>query len=253
MSITCQFNGRLGNIVFNIAQMIAHSKKHNLQYYVPTNAWACTGGVPSISVLSTGPAPFQPTVYNEPMENGQPYYHEIPVKDNVLFKGYYQSFEYFEQYRQDVLDAFNLPCITEYGVVSLHIRLGDCLSQPDAFPLAPKEYYDNAIQYMIERGYTRFRVFSDTMPMAREQFNSTTYPTCTFEYREGYNELEDYINMTQCEHNITARSTFSLTAGWMNQNPNKIVLCPSIEYKWWTGQNRNLLTGTEHWLTQINW
>lgn len=254
MSITCQFNGRLGNIVFNIAQMIAHAKKHNLQYHIPGHAWACTNGIPSITVPNTGPAPFQPIVYNEPMDNGQPYYHEIPVKDNILFKGYYQSFRYFEEYRQDVLDAFNLPCITEYGTVSLHIRRGDCIAQPDGFPMAPTEYYKRAVLYMQAAGYNRFRVFSDDIPWCKNEFTDNNYPNAVFEYREGYSELEDYKNMVQCEHNITARSTFSLTAGWMNQNPNKIVLCPSPEqHYWWRGQNKDMFTETEKWLTQITW
>ena len=93
---------------------------------------------------------------------------------------------------------------------------------------------------MQKRGYNTFRLYSDDIPWCKEEFTIDNYPGATFQFSEGKSELEDYISLTQCEHNITARSTFSLTAAWMNQNPNKIVLVPQ-ENMWWKGQNRNLL------------
>lgn len=260
MSITCQFNGRLGNIVLNICQLIAYAKRHNLDYYIPTNAWACTGGIPSITVPSTGIRPQSPTQYPEPVDaQGHPYFHDIPAMDNVEFIGYYQSFLYFDAYRDDILAAFNLPYHTEYGVVGISSRRGDCINQmipgtnTFAFPIAPREYYQRAVQYMIDRGHTHFRVYGDDIKFHREEFTTNNYPGATFEYSEGRSELEDYISLQNCEHQVTARSTFSLTAGWMNRNPEKIIVCPTMEIPWWHRMNKNLLTGTEHWLTQLLW
>ena len=54
--------------------------------------------------------------------------------------------------------------------------------------------------------------------------------------------------MSGCEHKITARSTFSLTAAWLNQNPDKIVLVPQ-ERTWWRGQNKDLIPD---YFTQIH-
>lgn len=241
MSVTCYFSGRLGNIVYNIAMMIAYCKKYNLQYYVPTEAICCTNRVPSITVPSTGPKPVNPKRYKEPnMTHGHPYYHEIPRMENVLFDGYFQSFKYFNWCRQDVLDAFNLPHVTEYGIVSISVRRGDCVGSV-AFPLAPPIYYHRAIEYMQKKGYNRFRLYSDDISWCKEEFTTDNYPGAIFEFSEGKTELEDYISLSQCEHNITARSTFSLTGAWMNQNPDKIVLVPQ-ENMWWKTQNRNLLT-----------
>jgi FkbM family methyltransferase len=258
MSVTCYFSGRLGNNFYNIAMMIAYCKKHNLQYYVPTESWAYGHfGKPQVNPLpvpSTGPQPVNPTRYQEPAMATAPYYHEIPAMDNVLFDGYYQSFKYVNDYRQDILDTFNFPHETEKGIVSISVRRGDNVTEDrgapvqQAFPIAPVIYYHRAIEYMQKKGYNTFRLYSDDIPWCKEEFTTDNYPGATFQFSEGKSELEDYISLTQCEHNITARSTFSLTAAWMNQNPNKIVLVPQ-ENMWWKGQNRNLLTDSD--FTQI--
>lgn len=253
MSVTCYFSGRLGNCFYNIAMMVAYCKKHNLQYYIPTEAVAYNHFKqapvnPFNWIRSTGTKPVNPQVYTEPnMVNGSPCYHEIPKMDNVLFNGYYQSFKYFNEYRQDVLEAFNLPNNTEYGIVSISVRRGDNVTEDRgsdptklAFPIAPVIYYRRAVEYMQKRGYNKFRLYSDDIPWCKGEFTPSNYPGAIFEFSEGKTEMEDYISLTQCEHNITARSTFSLTAAWMNQNPNKIVLVPQ-ENMWWKGQNRNLL------------
>ncbi len=255
MSVTCQFNGRLGNIVFNMAQVIAYCKRYNLQWWFPTYAWACIDQRVPIQVPNTGHQPMNPYVYHEPTDaQGHPYYHDIPLMDNVEFRGYYQSFRYFEEYRQEILDIFNLPHITEYGVVGVGVRRGDIVAQPEAFPMVSREYHQAAIRYMQDRGYNRFRIYSDDNPWCREEFTEQNYPDAIFEYYEGDNFLYKYISLSQVEHSIMARSTFELTAAWMNQNPNKICICPSIQQeKWWTYQNTDLLIGTENWLTQINW
>lgn len=252
MSVTCQFNGRLGNILFNMAHVIAYCKQHNLQYWFSTYAWACTNGQVPISVQNTGEQPVNPQIYIEPQIDGHPYYHTIPPMDNVEFRGYYQSFRYFDDYRQDVLDAINLPWEPELGIVGVHSRRGDCIAQPEGFPIAPREYYQAAIRFMQEKGYNRFRIYGDDPQWQMQEFTQENYPDAKFEYRQNGTEVEDFISLSQCQHIITARSTFSLMAGWFNQYGAKWVLCPSIEqHYWWHGQNNNLLD--IQFLTQINW
>lgn len=251
MSVTCQFNGRLGNIVYNLSQLIAYCKKHDLQYYVPTNAWACIGGVVPITVPSTGERPLNPTIYNEPSDaQGYPFYQDIPKIDNVEFRGYYQAFKYFEDYRGNILNVIGLPWFCDKDITSLHIRRGDCVNQPDAFPLAPMEYYNNAISIMLDKGFSKFKIFSDDIPWCREQFTRENYPYCSFHFMEGGTDVQDFVSMSCCANNITARSTFSLMASWMNRNPEKIVLCPTGKHMYWHKQNRDLLNTS--FLTQVD-
>lgn len=255
MSITCRFNGRLGNILFNSAQVIAYAHQYGFRYAFPSDAWACMDNKVPLLLPVTGQLPLQPFVYNEPVDHeGCPYYHQIPVRDDVQFNGYYQSFRYFENYREQILSAINLPWEPELGIVGIHVRRGDCITQPDAFPMAPMEYYHAAIELMLDKGYNQFRVYSDDIPWCKEEFTTDNYPEAYFTFSEGYTDVEDFITYSSCNHQITARSTFSLMAGWFNQYGAKHVLCPSVtQQQWWKGQNKDLLTGTEHWLTQVNW
>lgn len=244
MSVTCYNSGRWGNIIFSLANLIAYAKKHDLDYYIPETAMAYNhfrnGDIRSPLILkSTGEKPINPTQYNEPYENGHPYYHEIPKMDNVELEGYYQSFRYFDWCRDYILDTFNFPYQMNKGVVSISVRRGDCLERPDLFPLAPSEYYHKAIEYMQERGHHNFKVHSDDQHWCRQEFTEDNYPYSIFEFSEG-NELDDFISIANCEHNITARSTFSLSAAWFNRNPNKIVLVPQRR-GWWKGQNEDLI------------
>src|SRR4051812_9052755 len=123
MSVTCHLSGRLGNIWFNLAMMIAYCKKHNLQYHIPTWAPAYAHFGESTThafsyIPSTGPAPVNPSIYQEQGMATGPFYYDIPYMDNVVFDGYFQSFKYCNDYRQVILDAFNLPHSTEYGIVA---------------------------------------------------------------------------------------------------------------------------------------
>lgn len=261
MSVTCQFNGRLGNITINICQVIGYAKKHNLTYWFPQYAWACDNGISTITVPDTAD-PLDRIIqsqYYEPMDNGHPYYHDIPYMNNVEFRGYFQSFKYFDEYRQDILKIFNFPHQIEKGIVGVSSRRGDCINQmvpgtnDFAFPIAPREYYQTAIRYMQERGYNTFRIYGDDINWHRGEFTTDNYPDAQFEFSEGLSILDDYKSLQQCEHQITARSTFSLTAGWLNQNPDKIILCPTGKIDWWFKKNTSFFTGTEYWLTQLEW
>jgi len=45
--------------------------------------------------------------------------------------------------------------------------------------------------------------------------------------------VDDLYVMSKCKHNIIANSSYSWWAAWLNQNRNKVVICPEIGM--WTG------------------
>jgi len=248
MGVTCYLSGRFGNIIFALANMFAYAKKHGLDYYVPDTAMAYNhfrdGDIRTpIDIKSTGDKPINPIEYNEPYYNGCSYYHNIPKMDNVNLEGYYQSFKYFDWCRDYILDTFNFPYEMEKGVTSISVRRGDCLEAPDKFPIAPLHYYQNAVRYMQERGFNKFKIHSDDLEWCKLHFTKENFGDAEIEFYDG-NEMESYLSLCNCENNITARSTFSLTAAWFNRNLDKIVLVPTIKHLWWGGMNKDLLTDT---------
>lgn len=237
MVATCTLAGGLGNHFYQIAHVVAYAKKHGIPYHIPSSI--CAYNRPSFIVGSTAHAPVPTTLYREPSDGKNPYYHDIPLIDNVRFEGFWQTFKYFDWCRDSILNVFNFPYQMEAGVVAIGVRRGDAVGQPDTFPMAPMEYYHTCIEYMQERGYNRFRVYTDDNPWCIEEFTSDRYPGAFFEFYEGNDFIQKYINLSQVEHYICARSTFDFTAAWLNQNPDKIVLCPPFPL--WKNCHRDMI------------
>jgi hypothetical protein len=229
--VTCKFSGRLGNNLFQICNLLAYAKKYELPYFIPKESTDQSNGLLPIDIQNTGENPinknqyFEPKAnYNSPFGGENPYFHEIPLIQNIELCGYYQSFKYFDWCRDYILDTVNLP-YTKIKKVSIHIRRGDCIGQPDTFPILPFEYYINAVKYFNNLGYYDFYVFSDDIAWCQEMFNSNVFKKSNFTFSIGKSDIHDLILMSSCEHNITARSTFSFMAAWFNRNEDKIVVC----------------------------
>lgn len=240
--------GRCGNQFYQIATAIAYAQKHNLDWFATSTAENCDDNAYYFKFVPQ--RDLAGTIYNEKVnENGYSYYAEIPCIPNTMLIGYWQSFKYFEEYRDTILETFNLP-YNKNEFVSIHIRRGDYLVFKDKFPPLPLSYYQNAVEYMNRMGYYRFIVFSDDIEWCKTMFHEKNFPVKNgmglpitfhdsflsmgelvndFHFSEGRNELEDLAHMANCQHNIVANSTFSYAASWFNRNPNKIVLTPTIK------------------------
>jgi len=228
--------GRCGNQFYQIATTIAYAKKHNLDYYVTTFAQNCDNDAYYFNQF-----PKRDTCrsnYEEKRnEKGLAIYEEIPRMEDAMLIGYWQSFDYFNEYRKEILELFNIPYEKKEGYVSLHVRRGDFLKGENKECVLPVEYYRLAIEHFT---YFKFLVFSDDIKWCKSIFNDYLFPEVQFEFSEGKTELEDLALMSSCEHNIVANSSFSYTASWFNQNPNKIVVTPD-ENHLFGGANLNMI------------
>ena len=126
--------------------------------------------------------------------------------------------------------------------ISVHLRFGDYLNKSNYYKfgdLCTEEYYSAAIekvqQQMTADAKMTFYVFSDDPVLAREwisrQEKSVTYRFIFVDVCSQQDSWIDMYLMSLCRHNIIANSTFSWWAAWLNENPNKIVIGPSIWYK----------------------
>lgn len=234
MTVTTRLKGRLGNNFYQIATSIAYAHRHGAQYIIPMGSPHMPEGKNLLRVQNTSDGYIQGSFKNviekiaEREQRIYGLYEPIPNEvQPVCLDGYWQSFRYFDDYRDEVVSAFNLP-YNKLNMVSIHVRRGDYLKLP-AFDVLPIDYYNKCISYFKEKGYDKFLIFSDDIDWCKEHFNNDG---CKFLFRDGFGELHDFVEMSCCEHNIVANSSFSFAAAWLNQNPDKIVLCPDESYCW---------------------
>jgi hypothetical protein len=160
---------------------------------------------------------------------------ELNPQHNWDIQGWFHLYHYWHEYRNDLIDIFqfkpeildiairNIENIREnesYPIVSLHVRRGDYL-QVASLNLT-LDYYNEAISIFLERfPYFKVLVFSDDIEWCKQYIVGEN----VF-YSENNSNYVDMCMMTLCDHNIIANSTFSWWGAYLNQNIDKIVVCP---------------------------
>ena len=170
-------------------------------------------------------------------------YRNIDLSMNDFYlNGYWQSEKYFihnsHQIRMDLSPDFKtqMKLVEKYPEllktsVSLHVRRGDYVNQQQNHPVQPIEYYIKAIEQIGD--YDKLYVFSDDIEWCK---NNLKFDKITFVSNDS--DLEDLWHMALCSKNIIANSSFSWWGAWLNTNPNKVVIAPSL----WFGDNLKLST-----------
>ena len=239
--------GRLGNLLFQTAACIGYAKKYNV-------GWGVKKGYVEKSFKSFQLDRFFPklpscdthfrtyTEFQEQWAGFEFNYHEIPFHPNgVEIVGFWQSEKYFENAKDEVRKAFELPVIEGYrDYVSVHVRRGDYVQHSGSFPPVALDYINQSLTYIHDSiGVDNAIVFSDDIQWCKENIEHEEF---NIEFSEGRNEYEDLCLMASCGHNIIANSSFSWWGAWLNKNPDKIVVSPSHKRGNWFG----LESGVKH-------
>lgn len=171
----------------------------------------------------------------------QPSYFELNKNVNVYFKGYFQNELFFKSIEVELRENFRLKTdylsdsdiaiqIERSNSVSIHVRRGDYLSH-SMFTLLSIEYYSNAIDYIKETiDNVCFFVFSDDLDWVKQHFKCFSQDFVYVQDKLSNNACDDMLLMSYCKHNIIANSTYSWWGAWLNNNKEKIVICPSQWY-----------------------
>ncbi|MVF12933.1 alpha-1,2-fucosyltransferase [Ketobacter sp. MCCC 1A13808] len=187
-------------------------------------------------------------VYVEHSFNYDPnFFRAIKETKTIFLFGYFQSYRYFTRIRRELRASF-LPNkisdiskplqkeIQESMSVSLHVRRGDYVSSKetnDFHGVCSLEYYDAAISYIQNNVLNpTIYVFSDDLDWVQ---NNMQIP-CSHVFVDhafSNNHFDDFSLMMACKHNIIANSSFSWWAAWLNDYPEKIVICPD---KWFASK-----------------
>ncbi|MEJ0013502.1 MAG: alpha-1,2-fucosyltransferase [Bauldia sp.] len=164
----------------------------------------------------------------------------LSLPADTYLEGYFQSERYFEDAASAIRADLTLqrplqPANVEWRArirkglaVSLHIRRGDYVSNPETnrvFGALDLNYYLAAADAMHERlrEPLRFFVFSDEPEWAKANLK-LPYPT-EFVDSDGP-AVEHLALMSECRHHITANSSFSWWGAWLNPAADKHVIAP---------------------------
>lgn len=186
------------------------------------------------------------------IEYQEPHFHfdnNIFSLNNAILDGYWQSEKYFMDIRNILLQDFQLKNpiqptlqphlhqIKEHLSVSVHIRRGDYISNPQAnafHGVINIDWYHQAINYINQRlDNPKFFFFSDDIEWVKHNFPNQDRFYYIPPSPSGY-EHDDMYLMSCCQHQITANSSYSWWGAWLNQNPNKIVISPK---QWFLDKN----------------
>ena len=150
-------------------------------------------------------------------------FNECP--DNVNISAYLQTDKYFYHIKEKIIEDFTFKHEFEKPFekyISLHVRRGDYVHQPQYHPVCSVEYYSQALEIINDD--LPLVVFSDDIEWCKQNIKADYYS-------EGSPANRDLYLMTKAEHNIIANSTFSWWGAWLNENNNKVV-APKQWFGW---------------------
>lgn len=242
---SCHLDGRLGNQLFQISNVLSFCKNNDL---IPV--------FPQIKTFQHS-IKYSDNIFrklNKDMKKIRQihqeknyFYNEINifVKSNIIFKGYYQSEKYFLEHRDLILETFEptreiIKYITDkYGEklkssTSIHVRQGDYLQLKTCYHnLLESDYYKNALEKITEENIL---VFSDNIKKVKD---NKIFTDSRMTFIENESEIVDFYLMSMCQNNIIGNSTFSWWAAYLNTNKDKSIYYPE---KWFGPQLSHLNT-----------
>jgi hypothetical protein len=160
---------------------------------------------------------------------------------NIYVEGFWQTELYFKDIatliREDLKiiskhseESINLAeMIKDTNAISLHIRSYDEVPKNHGATFLSINYYQNAINEIAKKVKNpHFYCFSDNVTWMTDNLK-LDYPATivNLNLNNCFNStIEDLWLMSKCKHHIIANSTFSWWGAYLNQNTDKIVVCP---------------------------
>lgn len=138
-----------------------------------------------------------------------------------------QDPKYFEGYEEDIKKLYSSG-IGYMPYVGVHLRVGGNPINPEEPRYMENPFYTNLANtgYYIKARELfpnwRFLVFSDDLDYARAYFEGYD-----FGFDDSETDLEAFNKLASCHHIITANSSWSWWAGFLNTMVDGKVVCPS--------------------------
>jgi hypothetical protein len=240
------YNGRLGNQLF-IYALLFKLKTQGKEVSIPSTNyhWKQDGCLDQyhmkwipykyvledyfdLSIQSSNIIPSN--IWEEPKQG---YHSEVFNLDNISLKGYFQSWKYFDDIKEELKNELSFKSTIKEKIdliyssysskptVCIHIRLGDTLSQSWMHKLSP-EYIQDCFSHLPPDEYN-FIIVSDNFEYCKDWFPQSE----DIYFAEGLDEAETIYLMSLCDHFIMSGSTFSWWGAYLGQKEHSIVLFPN--------------------------
>jgi len=167
------------------------------------------------------------------------------VKGTLHLDGLWQSEKYFKDVKATIRadlriiepsDKQNL-CMAENirsccSAVAVHVRWFDDPGYVESHNVSAN-YYQRAIALMESKlGTPRYFLFSDDPEAARTKIVLPEDRMASVSHNRGdENAYADLWLMTQCQHFVTANSTFGWWGAWLAEYKKKIIIAPDISVR----------------------
>ena len=264
--ISCKLAGGLGNQLFQIFTTIAYAFKYSHSFFFLKNYQlgnGSNGATIRYTYWETFLLHLKPflkdiknipplTCVNESCFN----FNELPeiIEKNAttLLVGYFQSPLYFHNYKQQICKLIKLDMnkmivkqrsshlFTNNILISLHFRFGDYKKYPNIYPILNYIYYCNAINHLLSKINNNEIIIHNLITCLyfceAEELNDvediikiiqSQFSWIKFERANPlFEDWEQMLLMSLCNHNIIANSTFSWWGAYLNDNPEKIICYP---------------------------
>ena len=279
--ITCRFAGGLGNNLYQLAFLINHSKKHKIPYYIED--YVDRGNIPFQSTQSrileidnlfeNSFIKKTELEYDFSLINDYKHvdlhaaadhlYSEVPSLSNTRYCGYFLSDKYFDII--DINKVFSLnkkiksnllkkhKQIMKKSTIALHYRLSGDRQKEEVkkfYNIIPPLFYKKSIEKILKIETKTLQdynilLFSDNINLATEMLTRFNVPIIPIQNK---NNIEDFIHMSICDHNIIGNSTYSWWAAYLNKK-NKTVFYP--RQKWFSEKLKHVKKDDmfpKHWI-----
>jgi len=163
------------------------------------------------------------------------HYVKILPKDYTKYLGYFQSEKNFPNRDftlnlfqpndtiQKKLDTFK-DLIGE-NKASLHVRRGDYVRLSNIYRVLGEDYYRTAINHLGKYGVKEYVIFSNDIKWCKDTFVGKQF---TIMEEDSFTEL---FLMGKCAHNVIANSAFSWWGAYLNDKEGRCVIAPR---KWFS-------------------
>lgn len=215
---------KLGELMFAIAAVYAHAKRHDLACRIP---WSYNQNTCSLrKLLNTIRIPGTTCGSNEPIAYRDPSMQYNPIPEDMTeggLKGYFHSPRHFADMEDKIRKLFS-PLIAEEketGTVGIHINVGEGAFQHSKFRLATCYYLMRAAAY-IPKEVRELTIFSETPAQAVAMLIDIP-EFARFSFKpEHMNEIDSLRRMTEMERLITSNDAIAWWAAWLSM-PTQVI------------------------------